>query len=315
MIWTDRVRVIKTVTQFTGKSFWVAALLVPAMLGAAELTVDHVSVAGRDLRQMQARLAALGIPSEFGGPHSNHATQMALTSFSDGSYLELIALQDHPDAKAVAAHYWSKQIRGNAGPTAWAVRAVDVEGEVKRLRAAGIAVTLQRSGRERPDGTRLEWEAAPVGPGANGVFFPFLIHDFTPREARALPKGRPATRDFSGIKRVVIAVRDLKASVARYREAYALPAPMEQEDRSFGARLAWFKDTPVVLAEPSNPQSWVARRIVQFGEGPCAFVLGKREDGVPRRSAYPAAAKSRWFGVPVSWFDSGKLGWHLGFED
>ena len=191
---------------------------------------------------MQARLAALGIPSEFGGPHSNHATQMALTSFPDGSYLELIALQDKPDEKAVAAHYWSRsrsaamrvRRRGRCGRT-------DTQAEVKRLRAAGIEVTLQRSGRERPDGTRLEWEASPVGPGPNGVFFPFLIHDFTAREARAFPKGRPATRDFSGIKRVVIAVRDLKAAIARYRQAYGLPEPLEQEDASFGARLAWFQ--------------------------------------------------------------------------
>jgi catechol 2,3-dioxygenase-like lactoylglutathione lyase family enzyme len=297
------------------KSLVITALLLSASLGAAELTLDHVSVAGRDLKQMQARLAALGIPSEFGGPHSNHATQMALTSFPDGSYLELIALQDKPDAKAVAAHYWSRQIRGNAGPAAWAVRAADTEAEVKRLRAAGIEVTLQRSGRERPDGTRLEWEAAPVGPGPNGVFFPFLIHDFTPREARAFPKGHPATRDFSGIKRVVIAVRDLKASIARYRQAYALPEPLTQEDASFGARLASFRGTPAVLAEPLDPQSWVARRILQFGDGPCAFVLGKPEDGAPRRAAYQTAAKSRWFGVAISWFDSQRLGWHLGFED
>ena len=290
-------------------------LLVAASLSAAELTVDHVSVAGRDLRQMQARLAALGIPSEFGGPHSNHATQMALTGFPDGSYLELIARQDKPDEKALAAHYWSRQIRGNAGPAAWAVRASDTAAEVKRLRAAGITVTLQRSGRERPDGTRLDWEASPVGPGPNGVFFPFLIHDFTPREARVFPKGRPATRDFSGVKRVVIAVRDLKASIARYRQAYALPEPITQDDASFGARLAWFKDTPVVMAQPLNAQSWVARRIQQFGDGPCAFVLGKKEDGAPRRAAYQTASKSRWFGVPISWFDSQRLGWHFGFED
>jgi hypothetical protein len=129
------------------------------------------------------------------------------------------------------------------------------------------------------------------------------------------PKGHPATRDFSGVKRVVIAVRDLKASIARYRQAYALPEPLEQEDASFGARLAWFKGTPVVLAEPSDAQSWVERRIQQFGEGPCAFVLGKPEDGAPRRAAYQTAAKSRWFNVPISWFDSARLGWHLGFED
>jgi len=288
----------------------MAGLLTGA-LQAAELAVDHVSVAGADLKLMQAGLAALGIASEYGGPHSNHATQMALTSFPDGSYLELIALQAKPDAKAVAAHYWSKQIQENAGPTAWAVRAMDLPAEAQRLRAAGVTVgTPSRSGRERPDGTRLDWEAAQVGREPNGTFFPFLIHDFTPREARAFPKGQPATHDFSGIKRVVIAVRDLKASVARYRRAYAWPAPAEQEDASFGARLASFAGTPVVLAEPLNRKSWMAQRIESFGEGPCAFVLGGHHGG-----AYPAASRSRWFGAAISWFDPSKLGWHLGFEN
>ncbi|MGH9647203.1 MAG: VOC family protein, partial [Bryobacteraceae bacterium] len=82
-------------------------LLVPVMLPAADLTIDHVTVAGKDLKSMQATLAALGIPSEYGGPHSNHATEMALTSFPDGSYLELIAIQPNADPAAVAAHYWS----------------------------------------------------------------------------------------------------------------------------------------------------------------------------------------------------------------
>ena len=105
-------------------------LLLPVLLGAAELTIDHVTVAATDLKLAQSRLAELGIHSEYGGPHSNHATEMALTSFPDGSYLELIAIQPKADAKAVAAHYWAKQMKGNAGPTAWAVRAKDLEAEV-----------------------------------------------------------------------------------------------------------------------------------------------------------------------------------------
>jgi hypothetical protein len=271
-------------------------LFMTACLGAAELTVDHVSVAGADLKQMQARLAALGIPSEYGGPHSNHATQMALTSFPDGSYLELIALQEKPEAKAVAAHYWSKQIQGNAGPAAWAVRAKNVGAEVERLRAAGIVVGAPtRSGRERPDGTRLEWEAAQVGQEPNGTFFPFLIRDFTPREARAFPKGKPAAPNFTGIQRVVIAVRDLKSSSARFRQAYGLRAPVELEDADFGARVAEFTGTPVTLVQSLNAQSWITERIQRFGEGPCAFVLGKA---------------SGW--AAISWLDSAKLGWHLG---
>ncbi len=182
------------------------------MLFGAALTIDHATVAGTDLKKMQASLAAIGLRSEYGGPHSNHATEMAQTSFPDGSYLELIAIQPNADAKAVAAHYWSKWMQANAGPCAWAVRSKDIAVEVKRLQTAGIAVNAaQRSGRERPDGARLDWEAAPVGAGPNGSFFPFLIHDFTPREQRAFPTGAPATKDFSGIARVVIAVHDLKS--------------------------------------------------------------------------------------------------------
>jgi hypothetical protein len=283
----------------------ILVFLVPFGLSAAELTVDHVSVAGTDLKQMQARLGALGIPSEYGGPHSNHATQMALTSFPDGSYLELIALQDRPDAKAVAAHYWSKQIQGDAGPAAWAVRAKNMAAEVERLHAAGILVsTPVRSGRARPDGTQLAWEAAQVGQEPNGTFFPFLIRDFTPRDARAFPQGKPATRNFTGIQRVVIAVRDLKAASARFRQAYALGGPVELEDAKFGARVAAFAGTPVVLVEPLNAESWIAERIEKFGEGPCAFVLGKFEKRTP---------KLGW--AAITWYDSAKLGWHLGFEN
>jgi hypothetical protein len=235
---------------------------------------------------------------------------MALTSFPDGSYLELIAIQPNADARAVAAHYWSKWMKGNAGPCAWAVRSTDIAAEIKRLQTTGVTVNPPaRSGRNRPDGTRLDWEAAPVGAEPNGTFFPFLIHDFTPREQRAFPTGKPVTNDFSGIARVVIAVHDLKAAVARYQKAYGLPAPVQQMDASFGGKLAMFSGTPAVLAEPLNAQSWLVTRLQQFGEGPCAFILGGHKDVV-----YKSAFNSRWFGVEISWLDARKLGWHLGFE-
>jgi catechol 2,3-dioxygenase-like lactoylglutathione lyase family enzyme len=283
--------------------------LIATLLSAADLTIDHVTVAGTDLQQMQARLAAAGIPSEYGGPHSNGATQMAIASFPDGSYLELIAPQANPDRKALEAHYWSKPMLRNAGPTAWAVRARDLAAEAGRLRSADITVTSpSRSGRKRPDGTVLDWETAQVGAEPNGTFFPFLIHDFTPRDARAFPKGQPSAKDFAGVKLVVIAVRDLTASIARYRQAFGLPVPAEEEDSRFGARLVWFAGSPVVLAAPIIPRSWLAERIERFGEGPCAFVLGSAER--PPK----AVSTSRWFGVEISWFDPEKLGWRLGVE-
>jgi hypothetical protein len=287
----------------------VLALAWIPMLLAAQLTVDHVTVAGKDLKRMQAALAAVGIACEYGGPHNNRATEMALVSFPDGSYLELIAPRPAADQKALAAHVWSRQMLGEAGPCAWAVRVKDMAAEVGRLQAAGVTVSAPaRSGRARPDGKRLDWETAQVGAEPLGTFFPFLIRDFTPRPDRAYPSGKPTTKDFGGITRVVIAVRDLEASVKRYRQAYGIPAPIRQVDSDFGAHLALLGGTPVVLAAPVTAQSWLHGRLEQLGEGPCAFVLSLR------RGHYKGAMKTRWFGADISWFDNDKLGWALGFE-
>lgn len=287
-------------------SAWFA-LVVSLPLLAADLKVDHATVAGKDLQAMRRALEAAGVSSEYGGPHSNHATEMALTSFPDGSYLELIAIQPNADSAAVAAHEWHKQLEGNGGPSAWAVRPANLAAEVSRLRAASINVSEPRkNGRARPDGEKLEWETAQVGAG-NGNFFPFLIHDFTPRELRAYPSGKPTTSEWTGISKIVIGVSDLDKSVSQFRKAYGLPAPELQEDADFGASLAWFKGTPVVLAKPLSQRSWLDVRISQFGETPCAFILGTgRGIDVHKPSA--------WFGKHIVWADAAKLGWHLGFE-
>jgi hypothetical protein len=276
-----------------------ALILIPAMLSAAELNIDHVTAGGADIKTMQARLASIGLPSEYGGPHSNHATEMAITSFPDGSYLELIAIQPHADAKALKAHYWHKFIEGNAGPCAWAVRSADLAAETKRLKAAGVTVgETQRSGRQKPDGTKLEWETVNTGTGPNGAFFPFVIRDFTPRPNRAFVAGHPTTTAYHGVTRVVIAVSDLKEGIARFRAAYGLPQPLEVTDPALGARLAIFEGSPVVVAASVKP-GLISDRIEKFGEGPCAFVIGK------------SGPQPGWH---VKWFDSAKLGWYLGAE-
>ncbi|HLK66854.1 MAG TPA: VOC family protein [Bryobacteraceae bacterium] len=283
--------------------------LIPVFLYAADLKIDHVTVAGTDVKTMQANLTAVGIPSVYGGPHTNKTTEMALVSLPDGSYLELMGVQAGAESR-VEQHEWGKFLKANAGPCAWAVREKDLVAEVQRLRAVGIAVAAPvKSGRERPDGVRLDWETSDIGGGTRGTFFPFLIHDFTPRDQRAFPQGKPGTRDFTGVTKVVIAVRNLEDGIARYRKAYGLPAPIKQVDSAFGAQLALLGGVPVILAQPLTQDSWLSQRLDRFGEAPCAFLLGARQPSKLR-----AASKSRWFGSEVSWFDADKLGWHLGFE-
>ena len=284
-------------------------LLVPLSLASADLSIDHVIVAGKDLKSMQAKLAAIGIPTEYGGRHNNHATEMALVSFPDGSYLELLAIQPDADPQALAAHQRTRQLQKDAGPCAWAARLKDIDSEVKRLRAAGVSVGEPvRSGRDRPDGTRLEWEATQVGEEPSGTYFPYLERDITPRALRAFPRGKPTTQDFKGVATVVIAVRNLDAAIKRFRQAYDMPPPIRQSDPEFGAQLALLGNMPVILAAPLNAQSWLNGRLQEFGEGPCAFILSRGS------GQHSAVSKTRWFGIDVSWMDADKLGWHLGFE-
>ena len=287
-------------------SFAAAAMLA----FGADSKIDHVTIAGSDLKQMQARLGEIGITSVYGGPHSNHATEMALVSFPDGSYLELMGIATNAEPQAVAAHVWGKFLKENAGPTAWAMRTKDLAAEVKRLKAAGVTVSApSASGRMRPDGVKLEWETSDVGPGTRGTFFPFLIQDKTPRAQRVYPQGKPVTKEFRGVARVVVAVRNLDDAIKRYHEAYGEPPPIKQADPAFGGYLALLGNLPVVLAQPLNAGSWLTERLERFGEGPCAFVLA-----AVNPAHFQAASKQRWFGAEVSWFPEEKLGWRLGFE-
>jgi hypothetical protein len=286
----------------------LALVVLPAVLGAAEMKIDHATVAGLNLRSMQAALESVGIATVYGGTHTNGSTEMAIASFPDGSYLELMAFVAGADAQQKDRQVWGKFLKGDAGPCAWAVYDNHLAAEVQRLRGAGITVSnLEKLGRQRPDGIHLEWEMADVGGGTRGSFFPFLIHDFTPREQRAFPRGTPTTSTFQGVGQVVIGVRNLDDAIARFRRAYPGPEPVQQVDTDFGARLALLSGLPIVLAEPLESGSWLAARVERFGEAPCAFVLAAARDG-----HYNTSSQTRWFGDDVSWFDSAKLGWRLG---
>jgi len=276
----------------------VVFLLMPLVALAADLKVDHVTIAGNDLAALSKTFAAAGIPVEFGGKHTNGMTEMALSSFPDGSYIELIAPQKGAD---VSAHYWGPFMTQQAGPCAWAIRTTDMPGDVHRLQAAGIYAHPQKSGRKRADGVELKWETANVGPGAQGSFFPFLIADETPRERRAYPEGKPTTAKISGVAFVVVAVRNLPDAIAKYRAAFALPEPRRDKDAALGADLAWFAGTPAILAAPSNDNAWIASRLKQFGEVPCIFILGSSEH-------WPAAGgRAKWFDREITWLDPAHL--------
>src|SRR5579871_1801623 len=114
----------------------------------------------------------------------------------------------------------------------------------------------------------------------------------------------PAYRDFSGLGKIVIAVRDLDSAVDHYHQAYGTPPPIKQVDAGSGAHLALLGGAPVILAQPLTHDPWLARRMEEFGEAPCAFLLAVR------RGHYPVS-RVRWFGADVQLIDADKLGRRL----
>jgi hypothetical protein len=274
----------------------ILAVCLAAALAGAELKIDHVTVAGMHLDEMrQALTAATGMPTEYGGPHSNHATEMALVSFPDGSYLELMGIQAKAEPAAVAKHEWHTCLVEKPGPCAFALRVNDMVREVGELKSAGIEMGEPvTAGRTRPDGRKLAWQTVNIGSGVRGQFFPFLISDQTPRELRSYPSGKPTTDGFRGVAQVVIGVHDLDAAIEQYRKAFRLSEPMRQRDKKFGA-MAWFRGTLIVLAKATDNEP----------EGPVAFLLANGKAGM-------SGSGSNWFGHSVMWMDESKLGWRLG---
>jgi hypothetical protein len=268
------------------------------------IKVDHASVCGSQLEALQKSFAAIGLAADYGGPHAHGGTQMALLGFDDGSYLELIA----PKSGAVGGESgWAKMIAQDAGPCAWAIGSSDLKSDIAELKGRGLATEGPVAGsRKRPDGTAIEWETATIGTGAPGAVLPFMIQDKTPRELRARRSASVKDSGLTGIEIVIIAVRNLDSSEQLFRRAYGWPAPTIEEHREFGARLAYFSGTPVVLAAPLDGDSWLTRRLQDFGESPVAYLLGTR-DAPSVTKHFGLSLDDQWFGRGVGWFDKKKL--------
>jgi glyoxalase-like protein len=291
--------------------FTVMALATVSSVGAWQtpktsmfLHVDHVSVCGADLDAMRNEFARVGLTTDYGGPHANGVTHMALLGFDDGSYLELIAPQK---PGAVEGSSWAKLMAGNAGPCAWAVATSDIKQELERLKGAGISTGEPTPGsRKRPDGTAIEWVTAELGSGPSGATLPFIIQDRTPRDWRVQPSASVKNSGLVGIDAVVLGVNNLDKAAAMFQQAYGWPPPVVEQHWDFDAKLAYFPGQPVILASPLPGHSRLAEHLQKFGETPVGFVLQTQNfDAAAKR--FHISYNITWFGQKFAWFDAKKL--------
>lgn len=288
-----------------------------------QLKIDHVTVAGAALTPLKEAFASVGLKADFGGVHSNEITHMAYLPFDDGSYLELISTRQ-PRAQSPI---WHRHILNSAGLCAWAVEPANIAEEARRLSELGLMVDgPSHMSRRWPDGTLAEWDMAAIGEGEPGTLLPFLIKDRTPRELRvptprrpAGERGRQAVDRLIGIATVVLGVRNLEKSIGLYREVYGLPEPEILDNLLFGATLARFPESPIVLATPlkqpppkirrydEDEQDWLDARLHRFGDVPAACLIGVSDVELVIERFEMDEDPEPWFNQQAAWFDDGKL--------
>jgi hypothetical protein len=286
-----------------GAALVLALSSLPSMAQESKtvvLELDHASVCGSNLDALRQAFTDVGLTPDYGGPHGNGVTQMALIGFDDESYLELIAPLK---AGVTEGSDWGRFIAHDAGPCAWAVSSNVLLQEVDRLKKAGIAVSdPKRGSRKRPDGMSVEWSTASVGSGTGSVL-PFIIEDQTPRAWRVQPSESVKGAPVFGVESVVLGVNNLEATIALFRKTYGWSEPLVENQKDFG-KLAYFPGEPVILAASSG--GWLSDRINKFGEAPVAYLLGTRDFATASKK-YKLTGTKTWFGQRVAWFDPGKL--------
>jgi hypothetical protein len=141
--------------------------------------IDHLVIACADPDAAAAELeASLGVACTGGGRHVGRGTWNRIAWLADGSYLELIGVDDrdaalrHPVGAAVVA-----VLDGSDGGLATcALRDDGLELTAAALRASGASIgPVSHGSRQRDDGETVEWWVAfpdaPLAPDAP----PFLI--------------------------------------------------------------------------------------------------------------------------------------------
>ncbi|CAN7307695.1 VOC family protein [Variovorax sp. LjRoot178] len=181
------------------------------------LSLDHIVIAVHDLEATIADYTALGFNVQRGGDHPGRSTHNALVVFADGSYFELIAWKTPaPDER-----WWQLLQRHGEGIVDFALLPESTARTVTEAAARGLALDGPLDGgRVRPDGEHLRWQTArPPSPD-----LPFLCGDLTPRALR-VPEGeaRVHPNGTTGVASLALAVRDLDATLARYRALLGAP--------------------------------------------------------------------------------------------
>ena len=195
------------------------------------LELDHIIVTVNDLDKAIDDYKALGFRVMYGGKHASGTTHNALIPFSDGAYIELIALTGDPNTNPDAEDFSSFFDFGE-GAVGYGLYTDDLEEDVADMKVRGVQATDIRNGsRELPDGRIIKWRIAHV----DNRVFPLFLEDETARNWR-VPDSDRHTRHENGVKgisQVTFIIDDLHTGIARYRAILGVPPQVDHHAAYF----------------------------------------------------------------------------------
>lgn len=194
--------------------------------------IDHLIFACTDPEAAASELeAAIGVSATGGGRHDGLGTYNRIVWLADGSYLELVGVEDREVAlkQPVAAAVVRALDERGGGLVTYALTDDELELTVNALSGAGSSLgPVTHGARRRPDGELAEWWLSlPEGEiGPENV--PFLIqHAYSgpewsydalrERATMSHPMGSPAI-----LVRLDLATTDPPSLAARYHEQLGL---------------------------------------------------------------------------------------------
>lgn len=266
------------------------------------LKLDHGLICASRLGPLGRAFASVGLRPDYRGRH-NIPTVMDQLGFEDGTYIGIEAPIKPPAPPNLSV---AKLMDGNAGPCGWAVTTSHIKAELERVSRLGVPVGRpEYLNRKIPGGRLIKWWEGRLGNGRPGATLPFLMQDITPHKYRTLVSASTKGTGVTGLAVVVLGVKNLDASIALFRHVYHWPPPKVEIHTGFGAKLAYFAHTPVILAAPLT-HSWLSDRLRRFGNCPVAFLLGS-SDFKATMAHFSLHDGTPWFNRQVSWFNAKKL--------
>lgn len=245
--------------------------------------LDHLVIACPDPDAAAIELeSTLGIACTGGGRHERFGTRNRIAWLADGSYLELIGIEDPSLVSSTPVGDAAVRVlqAAGAGLATYALAVTDLDGMLARLRAADVGVgPVQHGSRRRSDGELVEWRAAfphaDLGPGAP----PFLIEHvysgaewgpeaLAARERFVHPIGSPVR-----LAELAIGVASPSAAAAAVSTMTGSPAD-PSSSVGVSLRIGHHRLRFVVCADASVPAVVTLRADIEAGRA--ATLLGMR---------------------------------------